>query len=83
VLGGQSGITGHITIGDQAKVSGRSGVSKNVPPKAELRGSPAIDFKTALAQEIAVRRLGATQITVKQLEERIAELERRLAEPRP
>ena len=83
VLGGQAGIVGHITIGDQAKISGQAGVSKNVPPRAELRGSPAMDFKAALAQEVSVRRLAGTQAQVKRLEERLAELERRLADLPP
>ena len=77
-LAGQVGLAGHLTIGDQAMVGGQSGVSKNVPAKAKMRGSPAQDFRQALAQEIAVRRLAATQMQVKQLETRLAELERRL-----
>ena len=77
-LAGQVGLAGHLTIGDQAMVGGQSGVSKNVPAKAKMRGSPAQDFRQALAQEIAVRRLAATQVQVKQLEARLADLERRL-----
>ncbi len=79
-LGGQVGVAGHLTIGDQVMAGGQSGVSKNLPAKAKVRGSPAQDFKDALASEIAVRRLGGTQQTVKRLEERIAELERLVQE---
>jgi hypothetical protein len=44
-----------------------------------VRGSPAQEIKSAQAQEVAVRRLPATQATVKDLLVRVAELEKRLA----
>ncbi|MBA2479643.1 MAG: UDP-3-O-(3-hydroxymyristoyl)glucosamine N-acyltransferase [Planctomycetes bacterium] len=78
-LAGQCGLAGHLTIGDQAVVTGQSGVSKSVPPKMVVRGSPAQEFKTAQATEIAVRRLPNTQAQVKDLLARVAELEKRLA----
>ena len=82
-LAGQVGVAGHLTIGDQAMVGGQSGVSKSLPAKAKVRGSPAQDFKAAMATEIASRRLSGTHATVKRLEERVAELERLLTELRP
>lgn len=82
-LAGQVGLAGHLTVGDQAMVGGQSGVSKNLPAKAKVRGSPAQDFHAALAAEVAVRRLAGTQAQVKQLEIRLAELERRLGAATP
>ncbi len=79
-LAGQVGIAGHLTLGDQTMVGGQSGVSKNLPAKSKVRGSPAQDFKQALGQEIAVRRLSSTPNLLKRLEERIADLEQRLAQ---
>ncbi len=78
-IGGQAGIVGHITIGDQAAITGQAGITKNVPAKAVLRGSPAQDFKLAQHQEIAVRRLPATQQTVRELLDRVAALEAKIA----
>jgi UDP-3-O-[3-hydroxymyristoyl] glucosamine N-acyltransferase len=78
-LAGQCGISGHLQIGDHAIVTGKAGVSKNVPPRAVVRGSPAQEIKSCQMQEIAVRRLPQTQVVVKELIARIAELERRLA----
>ena len=43
----------------------------------------AQEIKAAQAQEVAVRRLPATQVTVKELLLRVAELERRLANVAP
>lgn len=78
-LAGQAGISGHLTIGDHAIVTGKAGVSKNIPPRMVVRGSPAQEIKACQAQEVAVRRLPATQGAVKELQARVAELERRLA----
>lgn len=78
-LAGQSGIAGHITIGDRAIIAGKSGISKNVPPGALMQGNPAMQMKANMAKEIAVRRLPKTLATVKTLEQRIGELESRLA----
>lgn len=78
-LAGQAGISGHLTIGDQAIVTAKAGVSKSIPARLVVRGSPAQEIKAAQAQEVAVRRLPATQATVKDLLLRVAELERRLA----
>ena len=79
-LAGQVGLAGHLTVGDQASVTAQSGVSKSVPPKTVVRGSPAREYKDAMAQEIALRRLPAALEHIKQLEARLKELERRLQE---
>ncbi len=77
-LAGQCGISGHLTIGDQVVITGQAGVSKDFGARAVVRGSPAMEFKTAQRNEIAVRRLPETQATVKELRARVAELERKL-----
>jgi len=79
-LAGQCGVGGHLEIGDHAIVTAKAGVSKNVPPKTVVRGFPAEEIKVKQAQEVAVRRLPATQQQVKQLADQIAELEIRLAQ---
>ncbi|MDQ3124985.1 MAG: UDP-3-O-(3-hydroxymyristoyl)glucosamine N-acyltransferase, partial [Pseudomonadota bacterium] len=79
-LGGQCGVTGHVHIGDHSMVTAKSGISKDVPPKTIMRGSPAQENSLGKAQEVAVRRLPQTQATVKELTARIAALEARLAQ---
>ena len=45
VLGGQSGISGHITIANGTKVGGQAGVITAVKKEDQaLLGTPAIDF---------------------------------------
>ena len=41
IIAGQAGIVGHITIGDHAIIGAGAGVSKPVPAKAVVLGSPA------------------------------------------
>jgi len=41
-IGGQAAAVGHIKIGDHAILAARSGISKDVPEKAILWGSPAV-----------------------------------------
>jgi UDP-3-O-[3-hydroxymyristoyl] glucosamine N-acyltransferase len=77
-LAGQAGITGHIVIGDKAVVTAQSGVSKAVAPGSVVRGSPAQEIKVNQAQEVAARRLPAALAVIKDLQARVAELERRL-----
>ena len=79
-LAGQVGVAGHLTLGDQTMAGGQAGISKSLPANAKVRGSPAIDFKQSLGQEIAVRRLLGTQSLLKRLEQRVLELEQRLAQ---
>ncbi|TVR08680.1 MAG: UDP-3-O-(3-hydroxymyristoyl)glucosamine N-acyltransferase [Planctomycetota bacterium] len=79
-MAGQVGVVGHLHIGDQAVIAARAGVSKNVPAKAVVAGTPAKDVKMHHAQEVAARRLPRLHQTVKALEQRLAELEQRLGE---
>jgi hypothetical protein len=53
-------------------------VSKAVAPGSIVRGSPAQEIKVHQAQEVAARRLPAALAVIKDLQARIAELERRI-----
>ena len=76
VIGGQVGLAGHLTLGDQVSVTAQSGVGKNLPTGAVVRGSPAQDFKTQMAQEVSARKLPEALERLRRLEARIAELEK-------
>lgn len=78
-LAGQTGLAGHLTIGDHVTVTAQSGVGKNLPTGAVVRGSPAQEFKTEMAQEIARRKMPEALDRLRRLEARIAELEAALA----
>lgn len=57
VLAGQVGTAGHIEIGDFTQVGGQAGVSKSLPPKSLVTGTPATDLKQQRRLEAMVRRL--------------------------
>jgi UDP-3-O-[3-hydroxymyristoyl] glucosamine N-acyltransferase len=45
VCGGHTCIAGHLTIHTQAKISGGSGVMRDVPARMTVTGSPAMEIK--------------------------------------
>jgi len=53
VMGGQSGLVGHIKIGSGAQIAGASHVTKDVAPRARVAGTPAKPL-TDWAREIGV-----------------------------
>jgi len=74
MIGGQAGITGHISIADGTKINGKSGVSKSVKiPNTTLTGNPADNF-------IAMKKAEAVYRNLPELEKRVRELEKKLAE---
>ncbi len=50
VLGGQAGVAGHLKIGGGARIAAQSGIMRDVEPKAELMGSPAVPLKQFMRQ---------------------------------
>lgn len=70
MIGGQVGFAGHISIADGVKIGAQSGLSKTFSRKgAELMGSPAIDFKANIKNQIIFRNLPQLVDRVKKLEE--------------
>ena len=47
-IGGQAGISGHLTIGNNVKIGGGSGVIKDIEDNQVVMGYPAIPFKEFL-----------------------------------
>lgn len=75
-LAGQVGVVGHIEIGDQAVVAAKGGVSKSVPPKTILWGSPIAGPIREEKEKLAyVNRLPKLYARVKALEQILGERE--------
>jgi len=75
VMAGQSGVAGHIEIGDNTTVAARAGVTKNVPSNSCVGGFPACPIERDRRQQISVRKLPELCKEIKQLKERIRQLE--------
>jgi len=77
-MAGQVGVVGHIRVGDNATIAAKSGVTSDIPDGATVLGQPAIPIAEMRRQIVHAQRLPELRDTVKKLEKRIAELERRL-----
>lgn len=53
VLAGQVGVAGHLRIGKGARVAAQSGIMRDVPPGAEVMGSPAVPIRERM-REVAI-----------------------------
>ena len=57
VMGGQSGIVGHIRVGRGAQIAGGSHAKSDVPPGARVAGTPARPIKEWARELAIVKRL--------------------------
>ncbi|MGD2110969.1 MAG: UDP-3-O-(3-hydroxymyristoyl)glucosamine N-acyltransferase [Phycisphaerae bacterium] len=73
-LAGQVGVAGHLTIGDDARIGAQSGIAGDVPPKADLLGSPAIPIEKAKRALYVVQNLPDWVKRIKDLERELADL---------
>ena len=46
MIGGQAGISGHLNIGNNVKIGGKSGVVKDIEDNQSVMGYPAISIKS-------------------------------------
>ena len=68
LLAGQVGVSGHLTIHDNAVVYAQSGIGHDVPAGAAVSGSPAFDAKEWLRAITAFQKLPDMLRRVRQLE---------------
>jgi UDP-3-O-[3-hydroxymyristoyl] glucosamine N-acyltransferase len=76
VIAGQAGLVGHIEIGDRAMIGAQGGVTKSVPPDTVVSGYPAREHSLARRIWAHTAMLPALFKRVKELEERVRELEK-------
>lgn len=57
MLGGHVGVVGHLKIGTLAKVAAKSGVTRDIPPKEEWMGYPAMPMKQFLRHTAYLNRV--------------------------
>ncbi len=75
-LFGQSGVPGHLEVGDRAKLMAKTAPFGDVEPGAELVGFPGRDRRDFMRETAALRKLPDLLKRVRRLERRLAELER-------
>lgn len=77
LLAGQVGVSGHLTIHDNAVVYAQSGIGGDVPAGSIMSGSPAFESRDWLRAVTAFPRLPELLRTMRQLERRLEALESR------
>ena len=77
VIGAGASVLGPITVGDNAKVGANSVVVRDVPANATVVGMPA---KVILQDREPVRTSDPQSLLIRQLADRVAALERKLAQ---
>jgi len=75
VLGGQVGMADHISIGDGTMVAAQSGIVTDLPAGQKMGGTPARELRETLRIVMAEQRLPELLKQVKELTNKVAELE--------
>ena len=68
ILAGQVGVADHVTIGDDVIVSAQSGLHGEIPSKAHMAGSPAMEGRTWLKVSAGLKQLPGLIKRVRDLE---------------
>jgi len=77
VMAGQSGLIGHLDIGDGTIITAQSGLTKDVPPKSVLSGSPASDRRTHLKELAALSKLPEALQEIRKLRQEVEALRKK------
>ncbi len=77
VIAAQAGIPDHKKIGDDCVIMPQAGVTRDLPPKSYVGGSPAEPRKEFLNGLMQIKRIKTLARTIKELGERVAKLEQR------
>lgn len=77
-IAGQAGLAGHITVGEDAVIAAQAGVTKSVSPATIVSGYPAQPHETAKRINAYIQGLPKLHEEIKQLKNRIEELEKKI-----
>jgi UDP-3-O-[3-hydroxymyristoyl] glucosamine N-acyltransferase len=71
MMGGQAGAAGHLSIGSGAQVAAQSGIHRHIPEGGVYGGYPAMESRLWRRVTVAIARLPALLLRVRQLERAI------------
>ena len=75
MIGGQAAINGHLSIADDTKIVGQSGVVKTVKEAVTLMGTPAIPLNDFKKSTVGFRKLPFILSKLEEIEKKIKDLE--------
>lgn len=73
-MGGNAGITPHVTIGMGTKIGAKTGVMRDIGPGQNIAGLVGDDGRTWMKREAAVRRLPETMEKIRRMQATVAKL---------
>jgi UDP-3-O-[3-hydroxymyristoyl] glucosamine N-acyltransferase len=73
-MGGRSGVSDHLEVGDGARLAGDSAVFKPVEAGKTVAGSPAIDAGAWMRQQALLTRLPDLRKRLRRVEKKLADL---------
>ncbi len=77
-IGGQAGLAGHIKVANRVMIAGQSGVTKNVPEKTVLFGTPALPIMQQKRIDVSMRHLPEMVKKIHNLENEIIALKEQI-----
>jgi UDP-3-O-[3-hydroxymyristoyl] glucosamine N-acyltransferase len=81
MIGGGVSVTGHVTVADRISIAGGAGVSKSLTKEGETYfGYPAKEAGKARRMEAALRQLPELLFTIREMENKIQMLEKKIVE---
>ena len=78
VLGGQTAVRDHTSMGDGSMAAACSGVVEDVEPKQIVSGTPALPHRQMLREQAALRRLPDLVVQMRKMQEEIEALKKLL-----
>ena len=76
MMGGKSGTSGHLEIGDDVIIGAQAGVIRTIPAGSQVMGTPAIDLTSWKKNQVLLSKLPELLNKLKELEEKIEILSR-------
>ena len=78
IIGGQVGISDHVSVGDKAMIGSQSGIAKSVSSGEVVSGTPSMPHRLWLKTSGLIKKLPRFSERLRHLERKLEELERRL-----
>lgn len=71
MIGGQVGIVGHITIGNNVKIQAQAGIGKSLKDDEVVQGSPAFGYSDYSKSYVHFKNLPKLATTVHKIEKEL------------
>lgn len=78
MFGGQAGLAGHISIGDNVQVGAQAGVMKNIVEPVALLGAPAMPVKDFFKSNVVFGKLPEMSRKLVRIERELERLKKEL-----